>query len=131
MPEAPTQAYPDDLDARLDHIVDTEGLSYFDARAKLGVPEPEADVAAVQEVVVTEAQVAVRAPAAVSSAARSRRARAAMGPQYGEEAGVGYPGGLPPEHQPRVILSDDQVARNQRGMALVRATLAAKNNRTQ
>ncbi len=48
----------------------------------------------------------------MSSPQRSRRARAAVGPQFGEEAGVGYPGGKTPEHQDLPPLSDEQHARN-------------------
>jgi hypothetical protein len=119
---------PDDLGRQLDDMVDKRGYSYDDARRELGIVDETA--AAVPEVVAPE-RMAVRMPHAVSSATRSRRARAAIGGQLGEEAGVGYPGGVPFEHQPRVILSADQLATNARGLGLARATLAAARNKKQ
>ncbi len=47
------------------------------------------------------------------SARHSRRVRAAMGPQYGEEATVGYPDGRP-EDQQYQPLSPEQAALNHR-----------------
>lgn len=53
----------------------------------------------------------VTASTAGKSAKRRRRARAAVGPQYGEESQVGYPEGRP-EDRPYVPVSAEQAARN-------------------
>lgn len=120
------EGLPDSYYDELDHIVDTRNVSYDDARRILGVePVGPAELpAATDETDGTIASQAEPAARTTTSLDRSRRARAAMGPQYGEEAGVGYPGGLPPEHQPRIVLSEEQLAINQRGLAAARAALA-------
>ncbi len=51
-------------------------------------------------------------PSVPFSAQNSRKSRLAIGPRFGEEAGVGYPGGVPPEHQNWPAPTAEQAARN-------------------
>ena len=83
----------------IDRLVD-QGFSYHTARAMT-------EGARESEVVVDGIANATQQPT-------TRRPRRAVvdGPQYGEEAGVGYPGGVPFEHQTRKPMSDLQRERN-------------------
>ncbi|HET8670163.1 MAG TPA: hypothetical protein VFM05_05895 [Candidatus Saccharimonadales bacterium] len=119
---------PDDLDHQLDRLVDTGGLSYYEARLRLGVEGGSAAADAVPEAQAPERVILGAPRIRRASVVGLGRAGAYMGPQYGEEAGVGYPGGLAPEHQPRVALSKAQLATNRRGLALARAILATKRS---
>ncbi len=61
----------------------------------------------------------------LSSANRSRIAKAAIGGQPGEEEGVGYPDGKPHYQQPfEGHLTDTQVATNNRGVTAGKKALA-------
>lgn len=96
-------------EAALDRLVDTRNISYDDARRELGEPPYE---------VYEQYPASKMGAAAVRRVVEPRRRRrSGHGPQFGEEEGVGYPGGLPPYLQPYVPLSDEQKAINLRGVA--------------
>jgi hypothetical protein len=116
------------VDRELDRVVDTQNVSYFEARRILGyeqeTPDASAQLAAVSVQVPRTAAPSRPRQTRMSSAQRSHRALVAQGAQLGEEAGVGYEDGLPPEWQRHVVLSPEQVAINTRGAAEARAAVA-------
>jgi hypothetical protein len=97
----------------LDHLVDTKGYSYDDARRELGEPPYE----------TYEPVTARPMGRAASRQVVRRRRRSGHGPQYGEEEGVGYPDGKPPYYQPYEPLSDEQQEINRRGAEAAREHL--------
>lgn len=58
-----------------------------------------------------------------NAAATRRRRAAAVGPQYGEEEGVGYPGGVPHYMQPHQPLSVDQAVLNHQRITEIKEQL--------
>jgi hypothetical protein len=105
----------DAYEEALDRLVDTKNISYDDARRELGEPPYEVyELGSVGKMGAIASRSVVRP---------RRRRRSGHGPQFGEEEGVGYPGGLPPYYQPYVPLSDEQKAVNLRGVAAAREEL--------
>ncbi|HSX16826.1 MAG TPA: hypothetical protein VLH86_01855 [Patescibacteria group bacterium] len=98
---------------RAELLVETMGWSPARAAAVTGL----AEVAAGQVPGTARWRGARQVPA---------RRRSGHGAQYGEEAGVGYPGGRPWELQDRKPLTEDERARLTRGVELARAVLATK-----
>jgi hypothetical protein len=101
-PQPPEQPWQDEED----RLADQAG-SYDAAHRWMGTAQIRA-----AEYLATLANQDKFAKKPLSSAKRRRIANAAMGPQYGDEAGVGYPGGKPPEHQNWPPLSKEQAALN-------------------
>jgi len=121
-------------DARLTYLVDTLPTDYDYARRIVGPPPYE--IVDTQETprasVVPSRQLGSSAVEKVIGQPLPRRSRSGHGPQFGEEEGVGYPGGEPPYYSPDAQLSEEQTEINRRGMALVKKTLEdAKANRSQ
>jgi len=116
-----SQSEMDAYDAALDHLVDTRGISYDDARRELG--EPPYEVYEIPEMHVTRPMGGAASREVVE---RPKKRRSGRGPQYGEEEGIGYPNGRPPYYQPYEPLSVEQQRINARGLNLVRETLAEK-----
>jgi hypothetical protein len=110
-PDMKTDA--DTYDEALDHLVDTRGVSYDDARRELGPPPYEISVPAAAAI----------SGRALKTASVRRRPRSGHGPQFGEEEGVGYPNGEPPYYQPYVPLSEAQAERNTRWAGAIRRDL--------
>jgi hypothetical protein len=109
----------DAYDAALDHLVDTRGISYDDARRELGKPPYELYDA-------TKSVAVARSALKVSS--MQRRRRSGHGPQRGEEEGVGYPGGKPHYMQPYAPLMEEQAARNTGWIHMIRHNLSQSHD---
>lgn len=106
-----------DYEAQLDHLVDTQGISYVEARRQLGEPpyelyeQPKAEIEPVSPVATRLGRKALERP------------RSGHGPQYGEEEGIGSPDGLPHYYQSPTFLDEDQKRINRQGIAKVRQAL--------
>jgi hypothetical protein len=120
-PKSSPTSEADAYDAALERLVDTRGISYDDARRELG--EPPYELYELNPAAKPMGAAAVRA-----ATGRPRRRRSGIGPQRGEEEGVGYPGGVPPYFQPYVPLGDEQAARNSRHIGLIREDLERRRN---
>ncbi|MDB5183431.1 MAG: hypothetical protein JWO07_112 [Candidatus Saccharibacteria bacterium] len=103
-PRTPEQPY-DDAEDRLSN----QAGSYADGHFWEGTAEPIKPGKTWEEIEADKEGVPKKK---VSSRTRSKIAKAATGPQYGDEAGVGYPGGKPPEHQNFPAISAEQAALN-------------------
>jgi len=110
-------------DKQLDHLVDTKGYSYHDARLEIGERPSEQ-----QETVTAQVKAVGKAATRSTVRRRPRRRRSGHGPQYGEEEGVGYPGGKPPYYQPYVPMSDEQRETNRRGVEAARAAIRKEDD---
>lgn len=97
----------------LDHLVDTKGYSYADARLELGDPPYEMYS-------VEQADRGLPLGRYASERVVRHRRRSGQGPQYGEEEGVGYENGLPHYYQPWTPLNAEQATRNRRWIERIR-----------